>query len=145
MFASGYVSKASTIFVVYFINEIIHACRVYIAWCKHSSEFGRIRKSLCTPEPQELSSSPKLPRVFASGYVNMPSILCVLNIAVRSMQDKSFIMLGYNSTRNNIYPNHLALQGGIKTFPDLCSLWSYCLNILKCKHCWEITANFQTN
>ena len=32
--------------------------------------------SLCDPEPQaRLSSSPKLPQVFESGYVNMASIL----------------------------------------------------------------------
>ena len=63
-------------------------------------------------------------------------------IAVRSIQDLNFIMLGYNSTRNYIYPNHLALQGGIKTFPVLCSLWSYGLNILYYCKCWIFSEIF---
>ena len=50
---------------------------VYITWCKHSREFGRIWKYLYKPLPMgsdshKLSNSPKLSLslVFASGYIN---------------------------------------------------------------------------
>ena len=52
---------------------ISNARRVYIAWCKHEREFGRTRKFGGTGL-RKLSRSPKLTRVFASGYVNTASV-----------------------------------------------------------------------
>ena len=73
---SQHISKFEQI---YFIKEIENGWMpcVYITWCKHSREFGRIWKYLYKPLPMgsdshKLSNSPKLSLslVFASGYIN---------------------------------------------------------------------------
>ena len=86
MFASGYVNTASTTFVVYFIKEIYNACTVftYSSLMQTLEGVWENSKALCKPKPHtKLLSSPKLPLVFATGYVNLVHILYFLTLHVK--------------------------------------------------------------
>ena len=92
MFASGYVNTASTTFVIYFIKEIQNTAYLHSLMQTREGvwENSKVYVNLSCRRgfTQRLSSSPKLPRVFASGYVNMEHVLYFLNVIYASTREK---------------------------------------------------------